>query len=69
MMLPVLPPGAATAMAATLIHTAGYLAISALLALVVYYKLGVRVLRRIWINLDLVWGAALIVTGVGTVLI
>jgi hypothetical protein len=69
MMLPVLPPGAATAMAATLIHTAGYLAISALLALVVYYKLGVRVLRRIWINLDLVWGAALIVTGIGTVLI
>jgi hypothetical protein len=36
---------------------------------VVYYKLGVRVLRRIWINLDLVWGVALIVTGIGTVLI
>ena len=37
-----------------------------LAAVVVYEKLGVGVLRRVWVNVDLVWGAALVVTGVLT---
>jgi len=48
---------------ATLIHTLGYLTLTAAVALVVYQKLGLALLRRAWINLDLVWAAALIVTG------
>jgi hypothetical protein len=38
-------------------------AVTAVMALVVYEKLGLALLRKAWINLDLVWAAALIVTG------
>ena len=51
---------------ATGVHTAGYLAITMLLAVVVYERLGLRVLRSAWVNLDLVWGVALIGTGLLT---
>jgi hypothetical protein len=54
---------------APLIHTAGYLVVTALLAVVVYEKLGLRILRRAWINVDLIWAAALIVAGVLTPLV
>ena len=48
---------------ATALHTAGYLLVTGLLALLVYRKLGLRMLRTVWINLDLIWGGALVVTG------
>ncbi len=48
---------------ATLLHSTGYLAVTMLAAVVVYEKLGVAVLRRAWVNLDLVWAVALIGTG------
>ncbi len=51
---------------ATAVHAAGYLAVTALAAWVVFEKLGVGILRRAWINLDLIWAAALILTGVLT---
>jgi hypothetical protein len=51
------------------IHTAGYLAMTGLVALVVYRKLGVAILRRAWFNLDLVWAIALMATGTLTLLI
>jgi hypothetical protein len=51
---------------ATALHSAGYLAATMLAAVLVYERLGVGVLR-VWVNVDLVWGAALIVTGVLTV--
>jgi uncharacterized membrane protein len=54
---------------ATLLHTAGYLAVTALVAAAVFEKLGLRLLGRLWINLDLVWGLALIATGLLTPLI
>lgn len=47
---------------ATLVHTAGYLAVAGIVALVVYHRLGLRLLRTAWINLDLLWAGALIVT-------
>ena len=40
------------------------LAVTGLVAIVVYEWVGVAFLRRGWINLDLVWTIALIVTGV-----
>jgi len=50
----------------TLIHTGSYLLVTAGIALLVYRVLGLRLLRTLWINLDLVWGCALILTGVLT---
>ena len=34
-----------------------------IVALIVYQRLGVDVLRRAWINLDLIWVGALAITG------
>jgi len=52
-----------TALWATVMHSAGYLLVTGLIAVVVYRKLGLRMLRTMWINLDLIWGGALVVTG------
>jgi hypothetical protein len=64
-----LPPGQLVGLMATGVHTVGYLLVTALLALVVYHKLGVRLLRTHWINLDLIWAVALILTALATPLI
>jgi hypothetical protein len=58
----------AIAIVAPLVHTAGYLVATIVLALVVYEKLGVRVLRRAWINFDLIWGGAMVGAAVFAVL-
>jgi hypothetical protein len=55
--------GAAGGGSATLIHTLGYLSVTAVVALLVYRKLGLAMLRRSWVNLDLIWAIALILTG------
>ena len=55
--------GAWTGIAATLVHTLGYLSVTALIAILVYRKFGLSLLRKGWFNLDLVWAVALIVTG------
>lgn len=60
---------ASAGLVATGLHTAGYLLVTGLAALVVYRWLGLRWLRTLWINLDLVWGVALIVTAVATPLL
>jgi len=49
--------------AAVGLHTLAMLAVSAAIALVVYYKLGLALLRRAWINLDRLWALALISAG------
>jgi len=54
---------------ATVLHTVGYFAATAIVAALVYEKLGLRLLGRLWVNLDLVWGVALIVTGLLTPLV
>jgi hypothetical protein len=50
--------------ASVTVHTLGYLLMTALVALLVYEKLGVAILRRAWFNIDLVWMVALMITGV-----
>ena len=50
--------------AAVVVHTLGYLITTALVAIVVYEKLGVAILRRAWFNIDFVWMLALMITGV-----
>jgi len=53
---------------ATAVHTAAYLAVTGILAWVVYRKLGLVFLRKAWFNFNLVWGVALVATGVFTLL-
>lgn len=52
--------------AATLVHTGGYLLVTGVVAVIVYEKLGLRLLRSAWINLDLLWAGALVATAVLT---
>ena len=54
---------------AALVHTAGYLLVTAAIAVIVYERVGVRFLRKAWVNLDLIWAVALIVTGVTSILL
>jgi hypothetical protein len=55
------------ALLATGMHSAGYLLVTGLIAVVVYHRLGLGMLRTLWLNLDLVWGGALVLTGVLTI--
>ena len=52
------------ALAAVGVHTLAMLATTGVIAVVVYQWVGVAFLRRGWINLDLIWTAALVLTGV-----
>lgn len=58
--------GPVSGLAATLVHGAAYLLSTALIAVLAFEKLGLGLLRQAWINLDLVWAVALIVTGIFT---
>jgi hypothetical protein len=40
--------------------------VTAVVAVLVFEKLGVGLLRRAWFNIDRIWAAALIVTGMLT---
>jgi hypothetical protein len=61
--------GTVAALLATAVHTTAYLAVTGLIAWVVYSKFGLAILRKAWLNLNLVWAAALVVTSVVTLLI
>ncbi|MCC6945864.1 MAG: hypothetical protein IT335_14890 [Thermomicrobiales bacterium] len=58
--------GLAVSLLAVGLHTAAMFTVAGTIAVVVYKKVGVDVLRRAWINLDLVWAVALITTGLLT---
>ena len=60
------PESQTTVLLATLLHTAGYLVVAGAIAWVVYERLGVRFLRSAWINMNVVWAGALIVTAAAT---
>ena len=61
--------GAGAAFFATGLHAVGYLAVTAFIAMLVFEKLGVGILRRAWFNLDLIWSAALVATGTLTLML
>jgi hypothetical protein len=48
---------------ATAAHTVGMVAMMSAVALLVYSRLGLAVLRRSWFNVDLLWSFALITAG------
>jgi hypothetical protein len=60
--------GAAAGLLSTVAHTGGYFLVLVVTATLVYERLGLRLLRTAWINLDLVWSVALTGTAVLTVL-
>ena len=64
-----LTDGRLVGLVATLLHTLGYLLVMGLVAVIVYERLGLRLLRSMWFNLDLIWAVALILTGLLTPLI
>jgi hypothetical protein len=49
--------------AALVVHTSAMLAVIGTLGIVVYDRVGLAFLRRGWINLDVLWGAALVAGG------
>ena len=49
---------------AVVLHTGAYLLVMALVAWIVYWKLGLRLLRTAWFNLDWLWAGALVMTGI-----
>jgi hypothetical protein len=51
------------------IHTTAMLLVMLPVALVLYKKVGLAFLRRGWINVDVLWGFALILAGVVTILV
>jgi hypothetical protein len=65
-----LPPGASmgheharVTLGIVLVHTAAMLLVMGAVALAVYQTLGLAMLRRMWINIDLLWATALIAVG------
>ncbi len=66
--------GLATAMAVPeaalgiALHVAAMLVVMGVIAVVVYEKVGVEILRKAWINTDAVWAGAFVVAGVLTLL-
>ena len=49
---------------AVAVHTLAYLVVTTVTAWLVYRKFGLRLLRTAWINVDGLWAAALVITGV-----
>lgn len=54
----------ASGAAVVLLHTAAMLAVMGAVALIVYEKVGLAILRSAWVNLDLIWAGALIAAGI-----
>jgi hypothetical protein len=52
--------------AAVVVHTAAMLAVMGVVAVVVYDKVGLGILRKAWVNMDLLWAGALVTAGVFT---
>ena len=48
---------------ATLIHTGAMLVVTGVVAVAVYEWVGLAFLRRGWINMDIIWTAALVIAG------
>jgi len=61
--------GAGAALFATGLHSVGYLSVTAFIAVLVFERIGVGILRRAWFNLDLIWSAVLIATGALTLML
>lgn len=66
---PLAASGAGVVFLATAVHAASYLIVTGSIAFLVFERLGVNFLRKAWINVDLIWAVALIVTGIANLVI
>lgn len=57
---------AMTDLGAVVIHTASMLLVMGMVALIVYDRLGLRILRHAWVNLEIVWAVAVLGAGIAT---
>jgi hypothetical protein len=64
---PSLPATLGQALVAGALHTGAMVVVMTAVAVVVYDRLGLALLRRAWVNLDLVWAAALGLAAVAVV--
>jgi hypothetical protein len=64
--LPAADQRGAVVVLSTTVHVTAMLIVMASAALVVYQVVGLRILRRSWFNLDLVWAASLVGAGLIT---
>jgi len=55
--------------AAVGVHTLSLLAVAGVVAIIVYEKVGLALLRRAWVNLDLVWSLSLLGAGITTLIL
>ncbi len=51
-------------LAAVGVHTGAMLAVTGLIAVIVYEWVGLAILRTAWLNVDLLWTAALVTAGI-----
>ena len=58
-----------TAVLVVSVHSLAYLAVTTVVAWIVYRRLGLALLRKAWWNLDLVWAISLVGTGILTVIL
>lgn len=54
------PSDLLAALTFTAAHGVGYLACTAIVALVIYHRVGLRLLRTAWFNIDVLWALALV---------
>jgi hypothetical protein len=52
-----------------IVHTSAMVIVMGIIAIVIYEKVGLAILRSAWINLDLIWAGALIAAGLLSVFI
>ena len=57
-------PSTLADLAAVGVHTLSMFAVMAAVAVVVYDRLGLMILKRTWVNVDLIWAGALLIAGV-----
>lgn len=60
--------GQAAGLTASAVHALSYLLVTGVIAVIVYERLGIRLLRTAWINLDVIWAAALVVTALAVII-
>ena len=53
----------------TILHTSAMLVVMGTIAIVIYEKVGLAILRSAWINLDTIWASALIAAGLLSIVI
>jgi hypothetical protein len=61
--MPAMAPTLFTGAAVIIVHTSAMLLVMGTIAIVVYEKVGLAILRSAWINLDVIWAGALIAAG------